>query len=231
MEQAQRDVRALKKSPPKDKPAFAVAPEREALAAQSESVTVAAAPAPVSTQDALSATNQAVQQQQQQISAQQTENAALQQHQEQPAQEQLRSARMKAESPAAATRLDAPAFGGAMAKSGNASLIAQAQWRINAQGHVERALSAGHWQPMLTSEKTPMHVVAAVGGTVWAAGENDVLYSSLDRGLTWHRVLLPLKSGTTHTLVHIRFENSLTGTIEAADGTSWATVDGGGTWK
>src|SRR5579872_387448 len=234
VEEARRDVQALKKSEAKDKLDLATLPtqrkilpvQREPLPAQAESLqSVVVTPQRAPTQDALSSTNQAAQQEQQQVAAQESTNAIAME------QRQSQNERAQSESAMGAARVTAPAFGGTLAKGANAPLIARPRWRINEQGHVERALGSGQWTPVLTSDGTAMHVVSAVGGTVWAGGENCVLYRSQDVGLTWQLVALPQKDGATHTIVHIRFESALTGMIEAADGTIWTTVDGGGTWK
>jgi len=57
------------------------------------------------------------------------------------------------------------------------------------------------------------------------------LYHSSDSGNTWNIVPLPVKNGDEPVIVHIRFQTPQAGTVEAADGTSWTTADGGATWK
>jgi hypothetical protein len=125
----------------------------------------------------------------------------------------------------------APALAGSFAKSANASLVTRPHWRINSEGLLERAYGDGAWQAVAIGDHTTLHVVATVGGTVWAGGESDVLYRSQDEGATWQTVQLPPKNGAGHVLTHIRFNDTTTGTIEASDGTTWSTTDGGATWN
>jgi hypothetical protein len=44
-------------------------------------------------------------------------------------------------------------------------------------------------------------------------------------------VPLPERNGPDHSIAHIRFDSAQEITIDAADGTSWATTDGGDSWK
>ena len=126
----------------------------------------------------------------------------------------------------------APAFGGLL--GGTAALArstARAQWRINAQGQAERSMGYGPWQPVLTEEKARMRVISVSGDEVWLGGESLRLYHSDDSGATWHSVSLPAKGTGDHVITHIHFQSGELGSVEAVDGTEWATVDGGKTWK
>ncbi len=125
----------------------------------------------------------------------------------------------------------APALAGSFAKSANANLVTRPHWRINDDGHLERAFGDGAWQAVAFGDHTTLHVVATVGGIVWAGGESDVLYRSQDEGATWQTVQLPPKNGAGQILIHIRFDDASRGTIEASDGTTWSTTDGGSTWN
>jgi hypothetical protein len=40
-----------------------------------------------------------------------------------------------------------------------------------------------------------------------------------------------MKNGLEHEIVHIRFETQASGVVEASDGTSWTTTDGGLSWQ
>jgi hypothetical protein len=229
MEQAQRDIKQAQKPAAKDAPALDRASEKKEPVAQPELRGLIAASKPTMTremtQDALSATNQAVQVEQQKLAQQEAANASvLKQEQD------LQSGQLHGQVATAAPRAAAPAFG-ALAKSARGDFIGKPQWRINEQGRLERTFGSNQWEPALSSEPNRMHVVSVVGGTVWAGGENDVLYRSRDEGATWQKVALPEKNGAQHAIAHIRFENATTGTIEAEDGTQWATTDSGATWK
>jgi photosystem II stability/assembly factor-like uncharacterized protein len=98
-------------------------------------------------------------------------------------------------------------------------------------GRVERSFGDGAWQPVLASEGTKMRVVSVFDEEIWVGGENARLYHSSDNGNTWSMVPLPIKNGAAPTIVHIRFQTLRAGTVEAADGTSWTTDDGGVTWN
>lgn len=123
------------------------------------------------------------------------------------------------------------ALAGSFAKSANASLVTRPHWRIDDGGNLERAFGDGGWQAVAIGDHARLHVVSTVGDVVWAGGENDALYRSQDEGATWQPVQLPPKNGTEHILAHIRFNDAATGTIEASDGTTWSTTDGGATWN
>ncbi len=104
------------------------------------------------------------------------------------------------------------------------------QWRITQVGGVERSVGSGSWEPVLTGESAKLRVVSVEGGEVWVGGDNLRLYYSSDGGSTWTPVKLPAK-GAANAIVHIRFQTALAGAIEGNDGTTWATTDGGKTWK
>jgi len=109
--------------------------------------------------------------------------------------------------------------------------VAKPHWRINGAGQVERSFGDQVWQVVLPNEKTPMHVVSVFNGDVWIGGENSRLYHSTDNGFTWNLVALPEKDGLEHAIAHIRFQTIQAGTVEAADGVTWATADGGVSWN
>lgn len=209
-------------------PAGTAGSQNAVAAAPQSSAQQAAALEPATAQseeiaaDSLKAGNAQLEQEQRQIAQQEsTRTMALQ-------EKKMESARELAPQPAAP---NAPALAGAFAKTANASLVTRPHWRIDDAGHLERAFGNGPWEPALTSESARMHVVSVVAGDVWAGGENDVLYRSYDEGATWLRVALPQKNGAGHVIVHIRFDSATSGTIEAEDGTTWTTTDGGTTWN
>jgi hypothetical protein len=105
------------------------------------------------------------------------------------------------------------------------------QWRINETGQAERSIGGGSWQPVLTDEKSRMRVVSVFDSDVWIGGDDARLYHSTDNGGTWNAVALPGKDGGQHSITHIRFQTLQSGTVDAEDGTSWTTTDGGKTWN
>jgi hypothetical protein len=127
------------------------------------------------------------------------------------------------------------AFAGASpAATADAALSAHAvrpHWRINERGQVERSVGEGAWQPILTNEKSKMRVVSVFDSDVWVGGEESRLYHSADNGTTWNTVTLPNKDSREHAIAHIRFHTQQAGAVDAEDGTSWTTTDGGRTWN
>jgi photosystem II stability/assembly factor-like uncharacterized protein len=96
---------------------------------------------------------------------------------------------------------------------------------------VERSFGEGVWQKVLTDEKTKMRVVSVSNSEVWVGGDNARLYHSADGGDTWSAVMLPVKNGRDHAIAHISFQTRQAGVVQADDGTSWSTADGGVSWK
>jgi len=119
----------------------------------------------------------------------------------------------------------------ALNKSSLAAMVARPKWRIDSTGAAERAIGAGAWQKVLPDESAKMRVVLVLNADVWVGGENTHLYLSVDNGNTWNAITLPAKGGSDHAIVHISFKTQQTGTVEADDGTSWSTTDGGASWK
>lgn len=105
------------------------------------------------------------------------------------------------------------------------------QWRINEAGQVERSFGNGVWNEVLDAGTSKLRVVSVLRGSVWAGGDKLRLYRSTDNGVTWSAVQLPPKGDAANAIAHVRFETPLDGKIDATDGSSWVTTDGGITWK
>lgn len=118
----------------------------------------------------------------------------------------------------------------ALSNGSVAAVSARPHWRIDSMGQAERSFGAGAWQPVLPDESAKMRVVSVFDAEVWVGGENTRLYHSADNGNTWSLVTLPAKNGSQHVIVHIRFHTRQAGEVEADDGTSWTTNDGGASW-
>jgi len=124
-----------------------------------------------------------------------------------------------------------PAIAASGPTTGSDESSGRVHWRINDAGQAERSFGNEPWQTVLPEKEFRTSVVSVSGSDVWLGGENLGLYHSRDNGTTWQSVRLPAKNGDTNAILHIRFQGSLTGTVEAADGITWSTVDGGRTWK
>jgi hypothetical protein len=109
--------------------------------------------------------------------------------------------------------------------------IARPHWRINSAGQAERSFGNEVWQAVLPNESSRMRVVSVFNRDVWIGGENTRLYHSADNGTTWNLVTLPEKDGRDHAIAHIRFQTSQAGAVEAVDGVTWTTADGGISWN
>jgi hypothetical protein len=125
----------------------------------------------------------------------------------------------------------APVSAFANTVAGAAISTARPHWRINEQGQPERALADGLWRPVLPNQAARMHVLSVFNGEVWVGGEKSQVFRSFDNGTSWRLVSLPDKNGIDHSIAHIRFDSAQNIAIDAADGTTWITTDGGETWK
>jgi Putative zinc-finger len=124
-------------------------------------------------------------------------------------------------------------LGSASRASANAvaSHSLRAHWRINDNGQVERSYGNDAWSEVLDGGSSKLRVVSVLDHEVWAGGESLLVYRSVDNGATWSAVKLPEKQSSKSAITHILFQTPLEGTIEADDGSSWVTTDGGITWK
>jgi hypothetical protein len=146
------------------------------------------------------------------------------------ARRSMESEKMETGIPASVSAFANTATSKALARAPAASL-ARPHWRINEQGQPERAFGQGAWHPVLPNDSARMEVLAVYGGEVWVGGEKTQVFHSFDDGVSWRVVPLPEKLGSTHTIAHIRFESAQEITIEAADGATWTSTDGGESWK
>jgi hypothetical protein len=115
--------------------------------------------------------------------------------------------------------------------SGLMTQPAPARLRINDSGHIERAIAPETWQRVPVGEQVRFRVLLESGQEIWAGGDQLRLYHSADNGATWTAIQLPPRVDRSHAIVHIRLEPRGRVTIEADDGTTWITTDGGQTWQ
>ena len=107
-----------------------------------------------------------------------------------------------------------------------------AQWRITAEGHLERAFSGGDWRRVLAEQPLAFRVVSVVGNDVWAGANDGALFHSTDRGLTWSRISLSAGNQPERgAIVTIRFDSILQGSLTTESGVTWSTSDGGQSWQ
>jgi len=104
------------------------------------------------------------------------------------------------------------------------------QWRVTAEGHLERATAQG-WSRVLANQPTIFRVVSVVSDDVWAGGNGGALFHSSDGGQQWKRVPLATSSGgETATIVSIQFDDAQHGVVITEDGSRYSTSDSGVTW-
>ena len=101
------------------------------------------------------------------------------------------------------------------------------QWRVTADGRLERASAPGSWTPVLADQPAAFRVVSVVGNNVWAGGSSGALFHSSDGGQDWSKQPL---AGETGAIVSIRFGDAAHGVVTTDGGSQWQTSDGGVTW-
>lgn len=120
--------------------------------------------------------------------------------------------------------------GGALYQSRAAKMAAVPvfRWTISDKGKLQRSFDAGRsWQPALANETTVFRALAVVGNEVWAGGSAVTLFHSADGGANWSKQTLP---GASADVVSLQFSDAQHGSARTADGTTWATADGGQRW-
>jgi len=100
------------------------------------------------------------------------------------------------------------------------------QWRVTADGHLERATAPGSWTRVLIDQPATFHVVSVVANNVWAGGSDGALFHSSDGGQNWSKQPL----AETGAIVSIRFSDAEHGAVTTDGGSQWSTSDGGATW-
>jgi hypothetical protein len=122
------------------------------------------------------------------------------------------SAREAAEDAAAASKLPA---------------TIPARWRLLSDGRVERSTNAGAtWRPVTIATPVPLTGGSSPSDLVcWLIGPNGVVLLSTD-GAHFTRLPFPEPAG----LVSITAVNDRAATVRTADGRTFVTGDGGGSW-
>lgn len=109
-------------------------------------------------------------------------------------------------------------------------LAAELGWAISRSGALLKAVTAGFWHTVPFVPGVEVHVIYVREGHVWAGGDANELYTSIDRGKHWQRVSLPGLPPHRVLLRSIVFLDAQHGLITAANGQSWSTSDAGRTW-
>ena len=103
------------------------------------------------------------------------------------------------------------------------------RWSVSPSGSVQRSSDAGRtWKDVTIAEGVSFRAVSAVGEQVWAGGSGGALYHSADNGEHWSPVAIPGLSGN---VVRIEFTDPARGTVTTSTGETWATSDGGQSWR
>ncbi len=109
--------------------------------------------------------------------------------------------------------------------------MSPSRWRVTDDGHLEHTTDAGTWSQVLPEQSVIFRAVNVVGKRVWAGGSDGALFHSTDAGNRWVRVALGAGGQSEHgTVVSIRFDTAMRGTVTTDSGATWSTSDGGQTW-
>lgn len=126
---------------------------------------------------------------------------------------------------------NAAAPAGGFGEARKMSAAATMRWVITAQGLVQRSMDNGStWKSVRLDSHIHFRAVSASGSEVWAGGENGALYHSSDSGDHWTRVALPAELASA-TIVRVEFTGTQHGTLATSAGETWATRDGGASWR
>ena len=102
------------------------------------------------------------------------------------------------------------------------------RWRIVAANRVERSVDGGTtWQVQPTGTTAAIAAgIAPAPTTCWLVGRSGLVLVSTN-GQTWQRVSFP----EALDLISVHASDGTNATVTAADGRSFATTDGGQTWR
>ena len=108
-----------------------------------------------------------------------------------------------------------------------------AQWRLTAEGAVQKSLDSGHsWQNALVSRDVAFRSLCSIKQEVWVGANAGALFHSVDSGQTWNQVQpAAANQKLTSDIVHIEFSDPAHGLISTSNGEVWSTSDGGQSWR
>ena len=123
------------------------------------------------------------------------------------------------------------AFGNSVA-AGRHLVTVRPQWRITAEGRLERSQTADNWTQVLADQPTRFRAVAVVGNDVWAGGNDGALFHSMDGGEHWSPVVLNTDGHPeTGNVVSIHFHTVSQGSVTTDTDSIWTTSDRGHSWN
>jgi len=113
---------------------------------------------------------------------------------------------------------------------GGAGVTGRSRWRIVGGTRVERSMDAGAtWTTLPIEPAVPSPIMAGVStssSVCWLVGADGLVLLTTD-GQTFRRVPFPERA----PLVSVTAADALRATVTSSDGRTFATVDGGLTWK
>jgi len=113
--------------------------------------------------------------------------------------------------------------------SGVAAPAAGPCWRVSDNDTLQKAGTCGEgWEDISLGTPVKVRVVLAQANSVWVGGNGGALYHSEDNGEHWAKVNVPTLSDD---IVAIVFGTPTHGRLATSNGVTWATSDGGDTWR
>jgi hypothetical protein len=108
-----------------------------------------------------------------------------------------------------------------------------AQWRLTAEGAVQKSLDSGHsWQKVLVPSDIAFRSLCSIKQQVWVGANAGALFHSVDSGQTWNQVQPAANDQKlTSDIVHIEFSDPANGSVSTSTGEVWSTSDGGQSWR
>jgi len=108
-----------------------------------------------------------------------------------------------------------------------------AQWRLTAEGAVQKSLDSGHsWLNALVSRDVAFRSLCSIKQEVWVGANAGALFHSVDSGQTWNQVQpAAANQKLTSDIVHIEFSDPANGQVSTSTGEVWSTSDGGQSWR
>ena len=116
---------------------------------------------------------------------------------------------------------------------GKKKLAPPTRWMLSNNGGLLRSTDAGkNWQAVPFQGNVAFRAIAVIGPNVWVGGQGGALYYSPDGGNQWQRQS-PSAEGVelTEDITALTFSDAQHGSLNTADGQTWATSDGGHSWQ